>query len=160
MGLIVWEGLSAFEHVQCTLLACGLPLVKSSLPCSLSPLSFCLSSQSPVSIFLTLRVCFLEVVVRVDATKMFSSCPHAGRYYCLTHCPYGRASSTGTVPVSASTVPVFARTIPSSLVLSHLPLLFAAGIVASPRLFLPRHGTSLSHHRRATLSHLVMASWL
>ena len=35
----MWEGLSAFEHAQCTLLARGLPLVKSSLPCSLSPLS-------------------------------------------------------------------------------------------------------------------------
>ena len=32
----MWERLSAFEHEQCTLLACGLPLVKSSLPCSLS----------------------------------------------------------------------------------------------------------------------------
>ena len=47
MGLIVWEGLSAFEHVQCTLLAHGLPLVKSSLPC----LSLCLGSQSSCVLF-------------------------------------------------------------------------------------------------------------
>ena len=34
---------------------------------------------------------FLEVVVRADATETFLSCPHAGRYYCLANCPYGRA---------------------------------------------------------------------
>ena len=47
----MWEGLSAFEHVQCTLLARGLPLVKSSLPCSLSLLSLCLGSQSSCVLF-------------------------------------------------------------------------------------------------------------
>ena len=90
-GVIVWEGWSAFEHARCTLLARGLPLVKSLLPCSLSPLALPRLAV-PCSIFLpTLRICFLEVVVRADATETFSSCPHAGRYYCLTHCPYGRA---------------------------------------------------------------------
>ena len=79
----MWEGWSAFEHARCTLLARGLPLVKSSLPCSLSPLSA--SARSPLCSI------FLEVVVRADVTEMFSSCPHAGRYYCLAHCPYGRA---------------------------------------------------------------------
>ena len=44
-----------------------------------------------VLFFFLLSVCFLEVVIRADATETFSSCPHAGRYYCLTHCPYGRA---------------------------------------------------------------------
>ena len=81
----MWEGWSAFEHARCTR---GLPLVKSSLPSFL----FASACSPPCCIFLlTLRVCFLEVVVRADATETFSSCPHAGRYYCLTHCPYGRA---------------------------------------------------------------------
>ena len=84
------EGLSAFEHAQCTLLARGLPLVKLSLPCSLSPLSLPRLTVPCVLFFLSLRVCFLEVVVRADATETFSSCPHAGRYYCLAHCSYGR----------------------------------------------------------------------
>ena len=48
----MWDGLSAFEHAQCTLLAHGLPLVKLSLPCSLSPLSLRLGLQSSYVLFL------------------------------------------------------------------------------------------------------------
>ena len=87
----MWEGLSAFEHVQCTLLARGLPLVKSSLPCSLSPLSLPrLAVPCVLFFFFHFAFAFFEVIVRADATEMLSSCPQ-GRYYCLAHCPYGRA---------------------------------------------------------------------
>ena len=76
------------------------------------PSLFASACSHPCCIFLlTLRVCFLEVVVRADATETFSSCPHAGAS--LT-APMAVPSSTGTVPVSASTVPVSVSTVPSS----------------------------------------------
>ena len=86
----MWEGLSAFEHAQCTLLARVLPLVKSSLPCSLSPLSLPWLAVLLCSIFLFL----VRLIQSLDASKAFSSGPHSGRYFslsraCCSGCPVG-----------------------------------------------------------------------
>ena len=54
-------------------------LGKSSLPCSLSPPSLCLGSQSSCVLF------FLVHLIRsVDASKVFLSGPHSGRHFSLS----------------------------------------------------------------------------
>ena len=110
----MWEGLSAFEHAQCTLLARGLPLLKSSLPCSLSPLSLCFGSQSRVLFFFH----FAFVFLRSSFERMPPRCSRRAHTWAATiaslTAPMAVPSSTGTVPVSASTVPMSVSTVLSS----------------------------------------------
>ena len=96
----MWEGLSAFEHAQCTLLARGLPLVKLPLPCSLSPLFLPWLAVLLCSIFLVCLIC------SVDASKAFSLGPHLVRYFSLLWacCSGSLAAHTGAMSLSSGTL--------------------------------------------------------
>ena len=137
MGLIVWEGLSAFEHAQCTLLARGLPLVKSLLPCSLSPLTLPWLTVLLCSIFFFL----VRLIQSVDASKAFSSGPHSGLYFSLS-----RACCSGC-PASPHWCHVIVLGFPV------LPLVFVGVEEAVAELWSFRLccGLNVPHHRRMSV---------
>ena len=144
----MWEGLSAFEHAQCTLLACGLPLVKSSLPCSLSLL------------------CLPWLAVLLYSIFLFH-----GSFDPVCRCLQGvlvgptlRPPLTGLLlrlPRRPPLVPCHCRRVPCPpLVPFRLPLVFIGVEMAVAELwsFRPHRGLSLPHHWRMTLSPLAIAS--
>ena len=137
----MWEGLSAFEHAQCTLLARGLPLVKSSLPCSLSPLSLPWLAVLLCPVFR----CLQGVLVGPTLGSLLQ--PLAGLLLRLPRRPPLVSCHRPRVPCPP-------------LVPFRLLLVFVGVEVAVAELwsFRQRCGWSLPHHRWMTLSPLAMAS--